>query len=125
MPFYSWGVTYSKGFSIDKPEGKYEVSLVDWKGTVAEVKVNGKTAGVIGFPPYHADLTGFIKQGVNKIDVRVIGSLKNLLGPHHNNPAEGIASPWMWRNIKSYPAGKDYRMYDYGLFKEFVLQNGE
>ena len=125
MPFYSWGVTYSKGFSIDKPEGKYEVSLVDWKGTVAEVKVNGKTAGVIGFPPYHADLTGFIKQGVNKIDVRVIGSLKNLLGPHHNNPAEGIASPWMWRNIKSYPAGKDYRMYDYGLSKDFILLNGK
>ena len=125
LPFYSWGVTYSKEFSVDKPEGKYEVSLGEWKGTVAEVVVNGKPAGVIAFPPYRADLTGFIKQGVNKIDIKVIGSLKNLLGPHHNNPALGIASPWMWRNIKSYPAGKDYQMFDYGLFKEFVLFNGK
>jgi alpha-L-rhamnosidase len=125
MPFYSWGVTYSKEFSIDKYEGKYEVSPGEWKGTVAEITVNGKPAGVIAFPPYRLDVTGFIKQGVNKIDVKVIGSLKNLLGPHHNNPAAGIASPWMWRNIKSYPAGKDYRMYDYGLFKEFALLNGK
>ena len=125
MPFYSWGVTYSKEFTIDKPIGKYEVSLGDWKGTVAEVMVNGKPAGVIAFPPYQADVTGFIKQGTNKIDVRVIGSLKNLLGPHHNNPADGIASPGMWRNIKNYPAGIDYRMYNYGLFKEFVLLNGK
>ena len=125
MPFYSWGVTYSKEFSIDKPEGRYEVSPGDWKGTVAEVAVNGKPAGVIAFPPYCADITGFIEQGKNKIDIKIIGSLKNLQGPHHNNPAEGIASPWMWRNIKSYPAGKDYRMYDYGLTKDFVLLNGK
>jgi hypothetical protein len=125
MPFYSWGVTYSKEYSIDKPEGRYEVSPGAWKGTVAEVAVNGKPAGVIAFPPYCADITGFIEQGKNKIDIKIIGSLKNLQGPHHNNPAEGIASPWMWRNIKSYPAGKDYRMYDYGLSKDFILLNGK
>ena len=125
LPFYSWGVTYSKEYKIGKPEGKYEVTLGEWKGTVAEVMVNGQPAGVIAFPPYRADLTGFIKQGVNKIDIKIIGSLKNLLGPHHNNPAIGIASPWMWRNVKNYPAGKDYSMFDYGLFKEFVLLNGK
>ena len=123
--FYSWGITYSKEFTIDKPAGKYEVVPGEWKGTVAEVSVNGQPAGVIAFPPYRADLTGFIKQGINKIDIKVIGSLKNLLGPHHNNPVQGIASPWMWRNVKSYPAGKDYRMYDYGLMGDFVLLNGK
>ncbi len=124
LPFYSWGMTYSSEFTVSKPEGKYEVSLGKWKGTVAEVAVNGQPAGVIAFPPYQADITGQIKQGTNKIDVKVIGSLKNLLGPHHNNPASGIASPGMWRNIKSYPAGKKYQMYDYGLMEDFVLLNG-
>jgi hypothetical protein len=125
LPFYSWGVTYSREFTINKPDGKFQVALGKWKGTVAEVSVNGQPAGIIGFPPYCADITGFIKQGVNKIDIKIIGSLKNLLGPHHNNPANGIASPWMWRNIKNYPAGKDYRMYDYGLMEDFVLLNGK
>jgi hypothetical protein len=30
----------------------------------------------------------------------------------------------MWRNIKAYPAGKDYQMFDYGLMEDFVLLNG-
>jgi hypothetical protein len=125
LPFYSWGMTYSKVFSIDKPEGKYEVALGEWKGTVAEVMVNGQPAGIIAFPPYRTDLTGYIKQGINKIDIKVIGSLRNLLGPHHNNPPIGISSPGSWRNVKNYPAGKDYRMYDYGLFGEFTLLNSK
>jgi hypothetical protein len=31
----------------------------------------------------------------------------------------------MWRNVKSYPAGKDYRMYDYGLWGDFTLLNNK
>jgi hypothetical protein len=125
LPFYSWGITYSKEFNIDNPEGRYFVGLTSWKGTIAEVSVNGQPAAVIAFPPYQSDVTGLIKPGINKIDVKVIGSLKNLLGPHHNNPPVGFASPWNWRNVNSYPAGKDYRMYDYGLMEEFVLLQGK
>jgi hypothetical protein len=124
LPFYSWGMTYSREFNIDKPEGKYEVALGEWKGTIAEVTINGQPAGVIAFPPYKADISGYIKKGVNKVDIKVIGSLKNLLGPHHKNPSPGLASPGHWKNIKGYPSGKDYQMYDYGLMGDFVLLNG-
>jgi hypothetical protein len=125
LPFYSWGVTYSKEFNIEKAEGKWEVGLGNWNGTIAEVSVNGQPATVIAFPPYHTDVTGLIKPGMNKIDVKVIGSLKNLLGPHHNNPKPGFASPGNWRNVKGYPAGADYQLLDYGLFGDFVLLNGK
>ncbi|MCX6322012.1 MAG: glycosyl hydrolase, partial [Bacteroidia bacterium] len=80
LPFYSWGITYSKEFNIEKAEGKWQVGLGNWNGTVAEVSVNGQSATVIAFPPYNTDVTGLIKPGINKIDVKVIGSLKNLLG---------------------------------------------
>ncbi|MDO9579653.1 MAG: hypothetical protein Q7J06_03670, partial [Bacteroidales bacterium] len=66
-----------------------------------------------------------IKPGENKIDVKVIGSLKNLLGPHHNNPEPGFVGPGSFRNVKGYPAGKDYHMIDYGLFEDFSLFNGK
>jgi hypothetical protein len=125
LPFYSWGVTYRKEFDIENTAGKWEVDLGNWNGTVAEVSVNGQHATDIAFPPYHSDITGLIKPGKNKVEVKVIGSLKNLLGPHHNNPAPGLASPWLWRNIKLHPAGKDYQMLDYGLFDDFVLLNGK
>jgi hypothetical protein len=124
LPFYSWGITYSKEYNIEKADGKWEVASGNWKGTIAEVSVNGQPAPVIAFPPYNSDITGLIRPGINKIDVKVIGSLKNLLGPHHNNPNPGFVSPWTWRNVKGYPAGKDYQMVDYGLFEDFTLLNG-
>jgi hypothetical protein len=125
MPFYSWGVTYSKEFNIENPEGYHLVNLNSWKGTIAEVQVNGTPATVIAFPPYQSDVTDLIKSGVNKIDVKVIGSLKNLLGPHFNNPRPGLVSPGHFRNVKSYPAGKDYQLLDYGLFEDFQLLQGK
>jgi hypothetical protein len=125
LPFYSWGITYSKEFNVEKAEGKWEVSLGKWNGTVAEVSVNGQTATVIAFPPYISDVTGLIKPGINKIEVKVIGSLKNLLGPHHKNPRPGLVSPGSWRNIKTYPSCTDYQLLDYGLFEDFILYKGE
>ena len=124
LPFYSWGVTYSKEFNIEKNGGTWKVGLGKWNGTVAEVSVNGQAATVIAFPPYETDVTGLINPGINKIEVKVIGSLKNLLGPHHNNPKPGFVSPWIWRNVKSYPPGKDYQILDYGLFEDFNLLRG-
>ncbi len=123
LPFYSWGMNYSKKFNIDDVSGRYQVNLDNWNGTVAEVTVNGQHATVIAFPPYVSDITGLITKGQNTINVRVIGSLRNLLGPHHNNPGPGFVSPWVWRNVRSYPAGKDYSMIDYGLFDDFTLIN--
>jgi hypothetical protein len=124
MPFYSWGISYSKEFNIENTDGTWEVALGNWNGTVAEVRVNGQSATAIAFPPYHSDITGLLKRGANKIEVTVIGSLRNLLGPHHNNPKPGFVSPWIWRNVKSYPSGKDYQILDYGLFEEFALLHG-
>jgi hypothetical protein len=124
LPYYSWGMTYSREFNVENAEGSWEVGTGKWNGTVAEVYVNGTKAGLIAFPPYRADVTGFIKAGVNKIDIKVIGSLKNLQGPHHNNPAPGLTSPGSWRNVKRYPAGSEYQMIDYGLFEDFTLYRG-
>lgn len=125
LPFYSWGVTYSKEYNIDNIDGKWELALGKWNGTIAEVRVNGKLVSPIAFPPWVSDLSALMKPGMNKIDVKVIGSLKNLLGPHHNNPAPGLSSPGSWRNVKYYPPGKDYQMLDYGLMEDFVLTRGE
>jgi hypothetical protein len=124
LPFYSWGVTYSKEFSVLETGTPCKVMLNKWNGTIAEVSVNGKWAGVIAFPPYDLDVTEFITSGTNRIDIRVIGSLKNLMGPHFNDPAPGMVGPGHWRNVKSYPAGKDYQLLDYGLMEDFKLLQG-
>jgi hypothetical protein len=125
LPFYSWGMTYTKEFNIEDASGTWQLDPGKWNGTVAEVSVNEGAPIVIAFPPYTADLTGIIKPGRNIIKVKVTGSLRNLMGPYHNNQRPGFVSPGSWRNVKSYPSGNDYLMLDYGLFEDFVLNKGE
>lgn len=119
QPFYSWEVSYTKEYKIDDINRPYAVQLNAWKGTVAEVYVNDVKAGIIAFDPYRLDITSLLKQGKNIVEVRVIGSHKNLLGPHYNNPAPGLASPWHWKNIKQQIPGNEYQMCDYGLMEDF------
>ena len=50
-----------------------------------------------------------------------MGSLKNLLGPHHNSPSPGMVGPGHWKHIESFPPGNSYDTYDYGLMEDFQL----
>lgn len=120
-PFYSWDVKYGKSYDIAGLSGRHRVQLGKWSGTVAEVHVNGTKAGIIGYEPYRLDITPFLKEGTNRIEVVVTGSLKNLLGPHYRDPAPGMASPWHWKNIREPVAGTAYQLEDYGLLEDFEL----
>ncbi|MDR3246941.1 MAG: hypothetical protein LBT50_11005, partial [Prevotellaceae bacterium] len=93
--------------------------------TVSEVKVNGKSAGIIAFAPYAVDVSGLIQKGDNVIEVKIVGSNKNLLGPFHRNPGPGLVSPWHFRGVTSYPSGNEYQQLDYGLMDDFVLEKNE
>ena len=121
QPFYSWDMSYSKNYTVNNFTGRYAVKLNKWSGTVAEVYVNGQKAGIIAFDPWQLDVTPYLKEGDNNIDVHVIGSLKNLLGPHYKNPAPGLASPWHWKNVDKPIPGNEYQMMDYGLTEDFEL----
>lgn len=121
LPFYSWDMIYRKNFSVGSKSAYYEVGLDDWQGTVAEVYANGKHAGTIVLPTDRIPVTDLIREGDNQIEVRITGSLKSLLGPHHNNPKPGLVSPWHWRNIKDHPSGAQYQLPDYGLNGEIRL----
>jgi hypothetical protein len=65
-----------------------------------------------------------IKQGSNTVEVVVIGTLKNTLGPHHAGTGLGSAWPGMFQQGPETgpPAGKDYHTVVYGLFEPFVLK---
>ncbi len=121
LPFYSWALAYKKTYNLNESGKSYKVVLPEWQGTLSEVFVNNKLAGIIGFEPYELDISKAIKPGNNAIEVRVVGSLKNLLGPHFKDPAPGLAGPGHWKNVENDIPGTEYQMMDYGLFKEFDL----
>ncbi len=124
MPFYAEGVRYSRDFTLPSaPAGgaRYIVDLPAWKGSVAEVTVNGKPAGIIAFQPPELDVTDLVRPGSNRIEVSVYGTLKNTLGPHHNNPPLGRAWPGMFQAgaKDGRPAGTGYSVIEYGLMEDF------
>jgi len=119
-PMYGQQVSYRKNITAAKGK-KYLVKLGKWKGTAAIVKVNGKVVKDISYSPYECVLDKELKDGANAVEVVVVGSLKNTLGPHHNNPKPGMVSPWLWRGVQRYPTGSEYDLYDYGLMEDFQV----
>jgi len=121
IPFYSDEVVYSKTYNLPSSDKKYIVKLGAWLGTVAEVQVNKKPAGIIAWPPYTLDISDKLGDGDNEISVIVYGSLKNLLGPHHN-PVRGRTGPSTWDVApEKQPGGEKYDFIGYGLFEDFSL----
>ena len=123
-PFYASGVSYKQKFDIAQLMGRYIVELQKWYGSAAEVIVNGKSAGYIAYKPWQRDVTDLIKTGTNTVEVVVIGTLKNTLGPHHAGAVLGSAWPGMFRKAPQTgpPPGKKYHTIEYGLFEPFVLK---
>jgi hypothetical protein len=123
-PFYAAGVSYKQKFNVTQPTGRYLVELNKWYGSVAEVIVNGTSAGYIAYRPWQCDVTDQIKTGANTVEVVVIGTLKNTLGPHHAGTGLGSAWPGMFQKGPETgpPPGKNYHTVDYGLFEPFVLK---
>jgi hypothetical protein len=124
-PFYCAGVSYGCKFNVSsRRSGKYVVELGKWCGSVAEVIVNNKSAGYIAYQPWQCDVTEFIKRGTNTVEVRVIGTLKNTLGPHHSGTLRGSAWPASFQKAPENgpPPGSSYDTIDYGLFEPFALK---
>jgi hypothetical protein len=122
LPMYSQAVSYSGVYQLRRGPGRLKVRLGAWHGTVAEVAVNGKPAGVIGWQPYELDITSLAATGSNRIDVTVYGSLKNLLGPHHGKITKGLVSPGSFRSAPATPpAGASYDLEAYGLMENFQV----
>ena len=98
--------------------------MPSWSGSVAKVVVNGIEAGFVGWPPWRCDVTAHLHRGENTIEVTVIGTLKNTLGPHHGNPPLGRAWPASFRAApkQGRARGDDYSTVGYGLFAPFSLE---
>jgi hypothetical protein len=124
-PFYSEGVSYREEFKIADKSGRYLVALCGWHGSVARVLVNGETAGFVGWAPWQLDVTDRIAAGTNRVEVVVIGTLKNTLGPHHGKPAPGSAWPGMFHQGPGTgpPPGSEYDTVGYGLYAPFFLKH--
>jgi hypothetical protein len=123
-PLYGHSVSYGKTFNAI-PQSSYEVDIPVWKGTVANLAVNGKHAAMLIGNEKTVDISQYLKNGRNKVELIVTGSLKNTLGPFYtvNKPGieKGMTSPWHWKYVESRIEGQEYDLLDYGLMQDFEI----
>ena len=104
--YFSGTATYRQTVNAPatKPGQRVILDLGDVRD-LAEVIVNGKSAGVLWQPPYEADITGFAKPGSNTIEIRVTNLWVNrLIGD-----AQPGAKPITFTTLKTYRADAPLR----------------
>jgi len=123
LPFYSQKVAYAQNFDVNKTtEASFKVRVNKWNGSIAEVWINGKSAGVIAWQPHELDVTSLLMEGKNEIVVKVIGSLKNTFGFFYFNNDNWIFGPHVWNDApKEIPSASEYFLMDYGLYEPIEL----
>jgi hypothetical protein len=81
IKFFSGTAVYEKTF--DLPDGRitHDTSrkFLDLGNVreLAEVRVNGKSCGIVWCPPFRADITDAIKPGANKLEIEVVNFWPN------------------------------------------------
>jgi hypothetical protein len=101
---------------IAKEEGKrYVLGLVNPKGTLFRVSVNGGRTIPICWQPWEVDVTDYIRNGANEIQIEVCGSLRNTMGPLHHKEGDAL----LWTGPAQFVDEKnwtdEYRFAQYGL----------
>ncbi|MBN1339477.1 MAG: hypothetical protein JXA03_09145 [Bacteroidales bacterium] len=77
---FSGTAVYSTRFSIEKMKKNISYLLdLGRVAHIAEILVNGKTVQTIWAPPFRADITHFIHQGINQLTVKVTNTWHNRL----------------------------------------------
>lgn len=90
-PFYAGSLVYQLGFDLGSiRSSRWELDISGARGTVCRLTVNGTEIGAVPFPPYRGDITAALKKGANVVEIEVIGSLRNALGPLHNTEEERL-----------------------------------
>ncbi len=127
FPFFAGKITLCQKLHLSKEECIHRSLRLSRRGAmVTAVRVNGKGAGKILWAPYEVSLDGLLQEGDNKIEVELTGTLRNLLGPHHDGEGESYMvgpgsffqhSP-LWRGGDGSNSGwnSGYCFTDFGLY---------
>lgn len=109
--YYSGEATYSNNFILADNQLSGQRIYVDLGCVVAmaKVKVNGKDVGGLWTPPYCIDITDYVRQGQNMLEVVVVNTWMNrLIGdtflPENKRRTWTFINPYK-RNSKLQPSG--------------------
>lgn len=89
--FYRGTVTCKQTVNMEKKAGERILLTFDKPGAIIiKARVNGKDAGHLAWRPFELDITECVVDGSNDIEIELINSCRNLLGPHHTVEGQRI-----------------------------------
>ncbi len=119
-PFFAGSVVLSQEIDIKKSERHVRLDLGNIEAVVAKVTINDKEAGMVFGRPYILDISEFVKEGKNRLEIELTNSNRNLLGPHHNPEGELLSvGPGSFSGEKSWISNSNWT--DEYLFIKFGL----
>ncbi|MCZ8519522.1 glycosyl hydrolase [Paenibacillus caseinilyticus] len=126
-PHYAGSMVYR--FPVDGgpfPSGPAWLELRRFEAVTAEVRINGETAGHV---PWRAasriDISGSLVEGENHIEVEVMGSPRNLLGPFHHTAADPSITSWASFRKEGDGYSPAYELRPYGLLDGIRLYRAQ
>ncbi len=95
--FWTFGgkMTVSQDVFIEtKRAGVYKLSFKEFGAMLAKVSVNGVTAGTIGFKPYELDISDYLLQGENRIDISLYTEKDNVIAALNSENGQLTLNPF-------------------------------
>jgi hypothetical protein len=123
LAFYAGSVTYTCITDIDRLNGRRSFVHCPRYRNTARVRVNGIDAGVMMWAPHRVEVTPLLRPGINRFDIEVANSLRNLLGPHHIRNEDDIECLGPKDFFKPENRVPDYRFKPAGLLGPVELKS--
>jgi hypothetical protein len=83
LAFFAGRAVLRQTLTLPAFEGGVTLTVDNLRAAVAHVRVNGQAMGVLAWPPHGVEITRGVRPGENVIEIELVGTLRNLLGPHH------------------------------------------
>ena len=82
--FFAGRVVLRQVLTLAAEPEQAQLEIAGLRAALARVRVNGKDSGVMAWQPHQVELGG-LRAGRNVIELELVGTLRNLLGPHHRS----------------------------------------
>lgn len=114
-------------YSFDLPgkepgDHRYLLKMGSYKGTFGIIRLNGETAGyLLGKTTEDPDLTPFMKEEGNLLEIELFGSPRNMFGPFHQTYTGCSRISWADFRTEGRFFTPDYVLEPYGLMEQITI----
>jgi hypothetical protein len=123
FPFFAGRATLRQQVNLPELPGPVLLELTGLRAAVAHAWVNEQHAGTLAWAPHQLDVTAHVRPGINEIAIELVGTLRNLLGPHHVAGGDREhTGPRSFRDRERWT--EDYILVPFG-FEVVVLRHGD